>query len=59
MPNITYTAYAIICLYHDLRIFVELSRSVGEQIGFKLLVCCPAGPDIEPGRCTFRSILVS
>ena len=39
-------------------IFVELSRFVGEQIGFEVLVFGPAGPDIEPGRCTFLSILV-
>ena len=31
---------------------------VGEQIGFEVLVFGPAGPDIEPGRCTFLSILV-
>ena len=39
-------------------IFVELFPFVGEQIGFEVLVFGPAGPDIEPGRCTFLSILV-
>ena len=39
-------------------IFVELFRFVGEQIGFEVLVFGPSGPDIEPGRCTFLSILV-
>ena len=39
-------------------IFVELFRFVGEQIGFEVRVFGPAGPDIEPGRCTFLSILV-
>ena len=62
MPNITYKSYAIICLHYDLRnslsIFLELLRSVGEQIGFNVLVCGPAGPDIEPGRRTFLSTLV-
>ena len=33
-------------------------RRVVEQIGFEVLVFDPAGPDIEPGRCTFLSILV-
>ena len=40
-------------------IFVELFRFVGAQIGFEVLVYGPAGPDIEPDRCTFLSILVS
>ena len=39
-------------------IFVELFRFVGEQMGFEVLVFGPAGPDFEPGRCAFRSILV-
>jgi len=39
-------------------IFVELFRFVGEQIGFEVLVFGPAGPDIEPGRSAFLSILV-
>ena len=39
-------------------IFVELFRFVGEQIGFEILVFGPAGPDIEPGRLTFLSVLV-
>ena len=30
---------------------------VYDQIGFKVLVFSLAGPDIEPGRCTFLSIL--
>ena len=38
-------------------IFVEFFRFVGEQIGSEVLVFGPAGPDIEPGRCTFLSIL--
>ena len=37
-------------------IFIELFRLVGEQIGFEVLVFGPAGPDIEPDRCTFLSI---
>ena len=37
---------------------VELFRFVGEPIGFEVFVFGPAGPDIEPGRCTFLSILV-
>ena len=40
-------------------IFVELFRFEGEQIGFEVLVFDPSGPDIEPGRCTFLSILVT
>ena len=40
-------------------IFIELFRLVGEQIGFEVLVFGPAGPDIEPDRCTFLSIFVS
>ena len=39
-------------------IFVELFRFVGEKIGFEVLVFGPAGTDIEPGRCTFLSILM-
>ena len=39
-------------------IFVELSRFVGEQIGFEVLAFGPAGPDVEPGRYIFLSILV-
>ena len=33
---------------------------VGEQpiIGFEVLIFSPDGPDIEPGQCTFLSILV-
>ena len=27
-------------------------------MGFEVLVFGPASPDIEPGRCTYRSILV-
>ena len=42
-----------------LLIFMRLLRFVGEQIGFKILVFGPAGPEIEPGRCTFLNILVS
>ena len=65
--QISRTIHAIICLYDNLRnsvikrhvfIFVELFRLVGEQTGFEGLVFGPAGPDIEPGRCTFLSILV-
>ena len=65
--QISRTIHAINCLYHNLRnsvierhvfIFVELFRFVGEQIGFEVLVFGPAGPDIEPGRFTFLSILV-
>ena len=43
---------------HLMFIFVELFRFVGEQIGFEVLVFGPAGPDIEPGRSAFLSILV-
>ena len=65
--QISRTIHAINCLYYNLRnsviqrhvfIFAELFRFVGEQIGFEVLVFGPAGPDIEPGRCTFLSILV-
>ena len=65
--QISRTIHAINCLYYNLRnsvssryvfIFVELFRFVGEQIGFEVLVFGPAGPDFEPGRCTFLSILV-
>ena len=65
--QISRTIHAITCLYYYLGnsviqrqvfIFVELFRFVGKQIGFEVLVFGPAGPDIEPGRCTFRSILV-
>ena len=65
--QISRTIHAINCLYYNLRnsviqrhvfIFVELFRFVGEKIGFEVLVFGPAGPDIEPGRCTFLSILV-
>ena len=66
MPNITYNScyYLFIlqpekfshltpCVYFRRVVFV------GEQIGFTVLVFGPAGPDIEPGRCTtFLSILV-
>ena len=40
-------------------IFVELFCPVGEQIGFKVLVFVPASPAIDPGRCSFLSILDS
>ena len=40
-------------------IFVELLCFVGQQIGFEVLVFGPAGPNIEPGRCAFLSILFS
>ena len=65
--QISRTIHAINCLYYNLRnsviqhhvfIFAELFRFVGEQVGFEVLVFGPAGPDIEPGRCTFLSILV-
>jgi len=65
--QISRTIHAINCLYYNLRnsviqrhvfIFVQLFRFVGEQIGFEVLVFGPVGPDIEPGRCTFLSILV-
>ena len=65
--QISRTNHAIICLYYNLRnsvmykrhlfIFLELFRFIGEQIGFKVLVFGLDGPDIEPGRCTFLSIL--
>ena len=40
-----------------LQLFVELFCFIGEQIGFKVLVFSPAGPDIGPGLCTFLSII--
>ena len=54
--QISRTIHAINCLYYNLRnsviqrhvfIFVELFRfaCAGEQIGFEVLVFCPAGPD--------------
>ena len=39
-------------------IFVELLPFVGEQIGFEVLIFGLAGPDIEPGRCTFPNFLL-
>ena len=62
MPNITYNPcyYLFILQSEKLSdLFVELFRFVGEQIGFEVLVFGPAGPDIDPGRCTLLSILVS
>ena len=66
MPNITYNScyYLFIlqpgkfshltsCVYF--RRFVLLRRRAN---CFEVLVFGPAGPDIEPGRCTFLSILV-
>ena len=35
-----------------------LIQSSNAQIRFEVLVFGPAGPDIEPGRSTFLSILV-
>ena len=66
MPNITYNSCHYLFILQPEKfshltpcvIFVELFRFVGEQIGFEVLVFGPAGPDIEPGRCTFLSILV-
>ena len=57
MPNITYNSCYYLFIRHVF-IFAELFRFVGEQIGFEVLVFGPAGPDIEPGRSTFLSILV-
>ena len=65
--QISCTIHAINCLYYNLNnsviqrhvfTFVKLFRFVGEQIGFEVLVFGLVGPDIEPGRCTFLSILV-
>ena len=63
MPNITYKSrYYLFILQPET--FSHETPSVyfhffiGEQIGFTLLVFSPAGPDIEPGHCTFLSILV-
>ena len=65
--EISCTIHAITRLYSNLRnsvilrhviIFVELFRFAGEQIGFEVLVFGLVGPDIEPGQCTFLSILV-
>ena len=36
---------------------VELFRFVAEQIGFKVPVFRPLGPDIDPGRCTFLTVV--
>ena len=63
MPHIMYNScYYLFILrpekFSHLTPCVELFRFVGEQIGFEVLVFGPAGPDIEPGRCTFLSILV-
>ena len=66
MSNITYKSFYYLFTLHPKKfsyvkpsvIFVELFRLVGEQIGFKVLVFSLAGPGIEPGRCTFLSILV-
>ena len=54
-----YTIPFLLLAKRHVFIFVELFRFVGEQIGFEILVFGPAGPDIEPDRCTFLSILVS
>ena len=67
MPNITYkSCYDLFILQPEKFshvtpsfIFVEWFRFVGEQIGFKVFVFGPAGPDIEPGPYTFLGILVS
>ena len=64
--QISRTIHGITCLYYNLRnsvnamclFSVEFFCFVGEQIGFEVLVFGPAGPDIEPGRYTFLSILV-
>ena len=40
----------------DLFIFAELFRFVGEQSAFKVFVFA-TGPDVDPGRFTFPSIL--
>jgi len=56
--QISRTIHAINCLYYNLRNLVELFCFVGKQIGFEVIVFGPAGPVIEPGRCTFLSILV-
>ena len=58
MLLIVYTTTWEIQSSNAMCIFVELFRFVGEQIGFEVLVFGPASPDIEPGRCTFLSILV-
>ena len=55
--------FGAILKYHELNsvhvfLFVEFFRLVGKDIGFEVLVFGPGGPDIEPGRCTFLSILV-
>ena len=66
MPNITYNScYYLFTLQPEkfshltpcvcFRRVVSLRR---RTIGFEVHVFGPAGPDIEPGRCTFLSILV-
>ena len=72
MPNITYKSCYYLFILQPAKFshvtpsffffffffVIKSSRFVGEQIGFKILVFRPAGPDIEPGRCTALSILV-
>ena len=66
MPNITYNSCYYLFMLQPEKFshltpcvnFVALFRFVGEQIGFEVPVFGSAGPDIEPGRCTFLSILV-
>ena len=62
------TNHALICLYYIREIMsfnaiclfsASLFHFVGAQIDSKVIVFGPAGPDIEPGRCTFLSALVS
>ena len=65
LSPISLTNHAIY-LYHHLRnsviqhrlfSLVELFRFVAEQIGFKVPVFRPLGPDIDPGRCTFLTVV--
>ena len=66
LSQISLTNHAI-CLHHHLmrnsvmqhRLFswVELFRFAAEQIGFKVPVFRPPGPDIELGRCTFLTVV--
>jgi len=56
MPNVTYKS----CYYLFIVIivfFIDLFRFVAHQIGSKVLVFGPAGPDIEPSRCPFNILV--
>ena len=54
MPNITYKSRYYLFIPQP----EKFHNFQSSEIGFKVLVFGPAGPDIAPGRCTFLSVLV-